>query len=185
MIPSLWAAAEPYLIVALLCIAALTIPITIWLIYTEGAPWNPTSWSRAREMLVLADLKPGEKVYDLGAGDGRIVILAAKDFGATSVGIEIDYLRSQLTKIMVAVMGQKNKVEVIHGDIFEQDISDADVVAMYLLPHTMEALKPLLRGQLSSGTRIISHRFQFEDWAHQAFVSEENIYLYVVGEQAT
>jgi len=115
-------------------------------------------------MLKLAEVKPGELVYDLGSGDGQIVIMAAKEFGARAIGVEIrrDLVEESLRKIKE--YGLEDRVTIIHGDFFKVDISDADVVTLYLLTSVNERLRPKLEKELKPGTRVVSHDFEIPGW---------------------
>jgi tRNA G37 N-methylase Trm5 len=109
-------------------------------------------------MLELAEVRPDDVVYDLGCGDGRIVITAAKKYGVKAVGIEIDPKLVDLAKENARAAGVKHLVTIRQGDIFEEDFSDATVVMMYLFPDLNVRLMPKLR-QLREGARIVSHSF--------------------------
>ncbi len=154
--------------------------------YIPTVPFVPTPESVARRMLELANVKPGEVVYDLGCGDGRILIIAAKEFGAKAVGIEIrkDLVEKCIRK--VKELGLEGKVYVIHGNFFEVDISEADVVTLYLLTSVNEKLRPKLERELKPGARVVSHDFEVLGWKpvkveeiREGWRSHK-IYLYVV-----
>lgn len=127
------------------------------------APYLPTPNVIVDRMLQFGSLKPNEKMYDLGSGDGRIVIMAAQKYLADAVGIEFDYdlVRESQNKIKRA--GLKN-AGIILGDIFDQDYSDAALVTVYLLPASNDKLAPMLEKQLKKGTRIVAHDFPFSAW---------------------
>ena len=131
---------------------------------TYLVPFVPTPEIVARYMLKLAEVKPGELVYDLGSGDGQIVIMAAKEFGARAIGVEIrrDLVEESLRKIKE--YGLEDRVTIIHGDFFKVDISDADVVTLYLLTSVNERLRPKLEKELKPGTRVVSHDFEIPGW---------------------
>lgn len=115
-------------------------------------------------MLTLAQLKKGETFYDLGAGDGRTVIIAAREFGATAVGVE---LREDLTKkalSSVHELGFQDKVTIVHNDLFEIDVSPADVVFLYLTTSANEKVKPKLENELKTGARVVSHDYEILRW---------------------
>jgi SAM-dependent methyltransferase len=118
----------------------------------------PTPQSAVDKMLELAEIKETDLVYDLGCGDGRIVVTAAKVYGVRAVGVDIDPQRVKESKANVIDNGVEDKVTIMEGDIFEVDFSEADVVTLYLLPSLNVKLMPLL-AQLKPGTRIISYEF--------------------------
>jgi predicted RNA methylase len=123
-----------------------------------------TPTSVVRQMLVLADLRPGEILYDLGSGDGRAVIMAAKDFGAKSVGVE---LREDLAKRAlnsIAELHLEAKTQIIQKDIFNVNLSAANVVFLYLTTSANEKIKSKLEAELKSGTRIVSHDYEILGW---------------------
>jgi len=115
-------------------------------------------------MLVLAELKPGEVFYDLGAGDGRTVIMAAQEFGARAVGIE---LREDLAKKALQTvyqLGLQDRVTILHSNLFDVDISPADVVFLYLTTSANEKVKPKLEAELKPGARVVSHDYEIVGW---------------------
>ena len=115
-------------------------------------------------MLVLAELKPGEVFYDLGAGDGRAVMMAAKDFGARAVGIE---LREDLVKKALGSVyeqGLQGRVTIVNGDMFKVDLISADVVFLYLTTSANEKIKPKLEVELKHGVRVVSHDYEIVGW---------------------
>lgn len=127
-------------------------------------PFVSTPEPVVRRMLKLADVKPGEVVYDLGAGDGRILIIAALEFGAKAVGVEI---RPQLIyeiEKKIKMYNLEDRVKVIHGNFFDVDISEADIVTLYLLTSVNDKLKPKLKRELKPGARIVSHDFEIPGW---------------------
>lgn len=128
------------------------------------APFVATPNSVVRQMLIIANLKPEEILYDLGSGDGRAVIMAAKDFGAKSVGVE---LRDDLTKralTNINELGLNEKTQIIQKDIFDVDLSPANVVFLYLTTSANERIKPKLAAELKPGTRIVSHDYEILGW---------------------
>jgi predicted RNA methylase len=128
------------------------------------APFVATPTSVVRQMLILADLKPGEVMYDLGSGDGRAVIMAAKDFGATSVGVELrdDLAKRALDSIQELDLAEKTRI--IQKDIFAVNLSAANVVFLYLTTSANEKIKPKLEAELESGTRVVSHDYEILGW---------------------
>lgn len=121
----------------------------------------PTPQEAVDKMLELAGVKKGEVHFDLGCGDGRIVVTSAKKFGARGIGVDIDPERVAESRENVRKNKVEKLVEIRHADIFETDISDADVVTLYLLPELNVRLMPQLR-KLKPGTRIVSYQFDME-----------------------
>src|SRR5690606_18356742 len=112
-----------------------------------------------RRMLELARVQPGELLYDLGCGDGRIVVEAAMAYGARGVGIDLDPARVAEAKDNARRAGVDDRVEIRQGDLFETDLSPADVVTLYLLPEVNLRLRPVLWRDLRVGARVVSHDF--------------------------
>ena len=131
---------------------------------TPDIHFVPTPEEVVEAMLRLADVGPNDVVYDLGSGDGRIPITAARRFGARGVGVELDpKLVAQATH-SAHEAGVADRVRFIEGDIFEADLSPATVVTLYLLTSINERLRPKLLKELQAGTRIVSHQFRMGDW---------------------
>lgn len=128
-------------------------------------PYVPTDPVVVQAMLKLAGVKPGDKLYDLGCGDGRIVITAASSYGARGVGIDLNPERITEAQANAKEAGVEEKVRFIQQDLLKSDFSDADVVSLYLLPSVNMKLRPQLWKQLRPGTRIVSHDFDMgPDW---------------------
>jgi len=124
----------------------------------------PTDTTKVREMLAAAEVGPQDLVYDLGCGDGRIVIAAVKKHGARGVCVDIDPVRIKESKSNADTAGVAQRIEFIEGDLFEQDLSKASVVTLYLLPSLNERLRPKLFKELRPGTRIVSNAFDMGAW---------------------
>lgn len=142
----------------------------------------PTPQERVDAMLELADPREGEKLYDLGCGDGRIPITAAKRYGVRGVCIDIDPARIREARANVIAAGVEDLVEVRQEDLFETDFSDADIVTLYLLPRLNLELRPRLQKELRPGARVVSHSFHMGDWEPDARreVSGNTVYLWVI-----
>jgi SAM-dependent methyltransferase len=125
--------------------------------------WVPTTNELLAIMLKTAKVNSNDLVYDLGSGDGRIAIAAAKDFGARAVGIEFNPEMAELAQRNVNRSGVGDRVKIINGDIFKEDFSKATVVTMYLLPQLNIALRPTIL-KMKPGTRVTSHAFNMGDW---------------------
>lgn len=131
-------------------------------------PWVATPPEVIRAMLELAEVGPEDLVYDLGSGDGRIVLTAARDFGARAVGIEIDVGLVARARGRAEEAGLAGNVEFRRGDLFEADLGEASVVTLYLLPTVNRRLRPLLLDDLPPGSRVVSHRWDMGDWKPDA-----------------
>ena len=124
----------------------------------------PTPEAVVEAMLQVANVTKNDIVYDLGCGDGRIPVTAAKKYGARGVGVDIDPQRIKEATENVAKNGVGDRVKIVQGDLFEQDLSPATVVTLYLLPSLNVKLMPKLMKELKPGTRIVSHAFDMGDW---------------------
>jgi SAM-dependent methyltransferase len=131
-------------------------------------PYVPTQDHVVTEMLKFAGVGPGDVVYDLGCGDGRIVIAAARKFGATGVGIDIDPNRIAEAVANAQRAGVSSLVRFRQGSLFDADVRDATVVALYLLPEINAKLRPKLMADLRPGTRIVANHFDMGDWRPDA-----------------
>jgi SAM-dependent methyltransferase len=129
-----------------------------------AGPYVPTPWVIVDEMLKLADIRGEDVVYDLGSGDGRLVITAAKRFGARGVGVELQTELVEMARIGAKHQGVADRVKFVQGDLFQADIRSASVVMLYLLPRYVTRLVPRLRAELSPGTRIVSHDYPLAPW---------------------
>ena len=128
------------------------------------APFVPSPFPVIQFMLKLADLSAGEVLFDLGAGDGRTVIMAAKSFGARAVGVE---LREDLAKKALGTIhesGLSNRVTIVNGDMFSVNLSSADVVFLYLTTSANEKIRPKLEHDLKKGVRVVSHDYEIVGW---------------------
>lgn len=128
-------------------------------------PYVQTPDSVVREMLRLAVVGPGDVVYDLGSGDGRVVIIAAQEFGARGVGVEIDPDLVAKSHERARRLGLGDRARFVHRDIFATDVSPATVITLYLSPELNQRLRPKLLRELAPGVRIVSHDFPIGDWA--------------------
>lgn len=144
-------------------------------------PYVPTQQAVVDAMLDLAGLKAGDVHYDLGCGDGRIVISAAKR-GAIATGIDLDPQRIKEANENAAKAGLTDKVTFIEGDLFDFDFSKADVLTLYLLPSVNLKLRPKILSELKPGTKVVSHAFDMGDWApeKQIDVNGHTLFLWTV-----
>jgi SAM-dependent methyltransferase len=144
--------------------------------------WVPTPEDVVKAMLDAAAVRPGDVVYDLGCGDGRIVIAAAKRGAGKGVCVDIDPERVADARAAVRKAKVGDRVKVVQGDLFEQDFRDADVVALYLLPSLNLKLRPKLLEELRPGARVVSHAFDMGDWPpeRKLDVGGRTVYLWTV-----
>jgi len=128
------------------------------------APYYPTPETIVDKMLQLGGLKAGEKMFDLGSGDGRIVIMAAQKFHADANGVELkkDLVKESLDRIRK--LGLEKTAHIVQGDLLKQNYSSADLITVYLLPVSNDKVQSLLDRQLKKGTRVVAHDFEFKNW---------------------
>jgi SAM-dependent methyltransferase len=149
---------------------------------TPDIHYVPTSSGVADAMLKLARVTANDVVYDLGSGDGRIVIAAAKKYGARGVGIELDGELIKAATKNAQKAGVSDRVTFLQDDLFKADLSDATVVTLYLSNSINMRLRSLLQQQLKPGSRVVSHRFEMGDWKPEATVRLEgtSVHLWTI-----
>jgi precorrin-6B methylase 2 len=150
--------------------------------HSVGAGWEPTSRRKVRRMIELSGAGPDDVVYDLGSGDGRIIIEAARACGARAVGVEADPLRVVYSRLSVSLHGLAGKVRVVWGNFFHVDLSEATVVTLFLTQGTNRRLKSKLLSELRPGTRVVSYVWTFEGWAPKAKDEANELALYIIPE---
>jgi predicted RNA methylase len=133
---------------------------------------------KVHKMLTMAAVGPDDVVYDLGCGDGRVITTAARRHGSRAVGIEIDPLRYLWCQVLITVLGLRDRVRVVYGDFFAQDLGDADVVTCYLLQSTNEKLQAKLQQELSRSARVVSSDFTFPELHLLRRDAQARLYLY-------
>lgn len=149
------------------------------------APYVPSPKDVAERMLQMAKVGKKDVVYDLGAGDGRIVVVAARDFGAHAVGVEIDQKLCKEAQENIERQDLQSKARMLCTDMMEVNLSDATAVTMYLTTSANEKLRPSLEKHLRKGTRVVSHAFEIPGWKPAKVETwkgdgeSRNIYLYV------
>lgn len=151
-----------------------------WFFYSRffGAEYYPTTKRKMQKMIEFAKLRKKDVAYDLGSGDGRLVIAAAGKC-RKAVGVEIDLLRVFISLVKIKVFGLKN-ARIILGDIFKQDFKDANVVFLFLKQGANDKLQNKL-AKLKKGTRIVSHYWTFSGWNPIKKDEKLKIYLYIIG----
>jgi len=158
----------------------------LWLIVPAlyGVPWVPTREKRIRRALQLANLQPGETLYDLGAGDGRVLLMAANEFGARAVGIEIGPIQCLVGWLRILFNGHRprrgsgQRARIRCANFYKTDVSDADVVCVYAISSQTSRLLPLLERQLHPGARVVSVAADFSGWIPKTVDRELLIFLY-------
>src|SRR5262249_20089486 len=151
------------------------------------APYYPTPNTIVEKMLQMGGLKAGEKMFDLGSGDGRIVIMAAQKFHAQAVGVELDKDLCKQSLDKIRRLGLEKTAHIINGDLLKQNYGSADLITVYLLPISNDKVTPLLDKQLKPGTRVVAHDFEFKNWTPDKVQNIEDdgegrshtLYLYV------
>ena len=159
----------------------------LWMVYTlvdylvpffYGLPAKPTRHTRIRKALKLAKLRPGETLIDLGCGSGRVLVLAAKEFGAQAVGIDAGPAQVARAWANSQFNGVGSQVQVRWGNFLKADLSNADVVFAYLTSDYVPKLETRLASQLKPGARVVTISFDFSNWEPDAFDEDELIFLY-------
>jgi SAM-dependent methyltransferase len=152
----------------------------LWLIVPAlyGVPWVPTREKRIRKALQLAQLQPGERLYDLGAGDGRVLLMAAQEFGAQVVGIEIGPVQCALGWLRILLNGSRHKAQMRCGNFYHADVAEADVVFVYLTSAQTARLQEKLAQELRPGARVVSVAADFPDWQPERVDRETLLFLY-------
>lgn len=165
----------------LLLLIIVILLIFLSMIWPPDSPWSPwwrTSDENIKKALKLAGVKSSDIVYDLGSGDGRTLIIAAKEFGARGVGVEIDPLRFYISKLLIKFNGLSDRVKLRKENFLNSDIPDATVVFVYLVPNALKKLKPKFLKELKKGTRIVSIKYKLEMPVAKSVKGEKEIFLY-------
>lgn len=156
-----------------------------WEAAAQDVHYVPTRQQVVEAMLELANVNENDVVYDLGCGDGRIVITAATKYGARGTGIDIDPQRIRESNANAEKAGVTDKVKFVEANLFESDFSEANVVTLYLLGSLNQKLRPTLLQQLKPGSRVVSHAFDMGDWKPEKEVEVDGskVYLWIVPEK--
>ena len=154
----------------------LLIVSVIWSV-NSGAPWLPTSMKQVHRMLSIAEAGPEDVVYDLGCGDGRIVVTAAKKYDARAVGIENNPIRYLWCEFLITILGLRKRVEIRFGNFFEKDLSEATLITCYLLQETNNKLEKKFLEELSPGTKVVSNAFTFASFSEIGRDGDAGLYL--------
>lgn len=148
----------------LLSLLTLTVALAVEAAAQLLAPVYPTPQTIVERMLQLGGLQPGERMCDLGSGDGRIVITAARAFHANAVGIEIDPILYRESTEKIRSLGLSKMARIVKGDLQKQRYNSYDLITVYLLPDSNNIIQPMLERDLKHGARVVSHDFEFQRW---------------------
>ena len=162
-------------------LSLIGVAIVAYFLYASfafGAGYQPTPARVVRRMLELAEVHPGDALYDLGAGTGAIVFAAARQYGARVIGVEVEPIRVLILRLRRFWGGPRDRVSIEWGNIFEVDLHPAQIVAVFLWPGAMERLRPLLESQLPDGARVVSHWHKVPDWTAEVTDPDTRVYLY-------
>jgi SAM-dependent methyltransferase len=158
----------------------------LWIAWnlTLDALWQPTDRTTMRRLLLLGEAHPGDHVVDLGSGDGRIVVAAAREFGAHATGVEIDPLRVLWARAWIRLAGVADRARIVRGNMYTFDVSDADVVILFLSPTANLRLQDRLRASLRPGARVVSYYHPIWGWKPDVIGEAKGghpIYVYRTG----
>lgn len=167
-------------LIALVLSFIVLILILLWIAVPAlfGLPVVPSRPSRVRAALKLAQLQPEETLYDLGAGDGRVLLIAAREFGAKAVGIEVGPMQCAWIRLRVTAAGLGDRIRVRWGDFYKANLGAADVVYIYATSREVVKLAAHLEAQLRPGARVIAVSADFPEWEPVAFEERELVFLY-------
>jgi SAM-dependent methyltransferase len=156
------------------------IVVLLWILVPAlyGLPPVPTQPKRIQKALMLARLQPNETLYDLGAGDGRVLMIAARDFGARAVGIEIGPIQCALIWLRAVATGLGNQIQVRWENFYKADVKDADVVFVYATSKEVMKLAPHLETQMKKGSRLVSISADFPEWEPTTVDDRDLIFVY-------
>ena len=160
--------------ILIFCIALLWILVPAF----YGLPSVPTKPDRIRKALKLVSLQPDEVLYDLGAGDGRVLLITAREFNAKAVGIEIGPVQCALIWLRIVSSGLADRIQIQWGNFFKSDLKEADVVYVYATSQEVLKLAPFLQKQMKAGSRVVSISADFSEWEPSTFDDRGLIFVY-------
>ena len=151
-----------FIVVLITLILLLILLSMIWPPDSPWSPWWRTDKTRAHRICKFAKVSKDDIIFDLGSGDGTLLITAAREFGASAVGVEIDPLRAWIARLSIFMYGQSKKVKILRQNFFDADVSSATIIFMYLVPKALARLKPKLLKDLKPGTRIVTFVYKID-----------------------
>ena len=168
------------ILISFIFLVLLFLVTLLWILIPAlyGLPPVPTKPGRIHKALTLANLQPNDVLYDLGAGDGRVLLIAAGDFGAKAVGIEIGPIQCALIWLRVVASGFGNQIRVRWANFYKADLREADVAFVYATSKEVIKLAPHLEAQMKQGARLISISADFPEWEPQEFDNRDLIFVY-------
>lgn len=169
-----------YFITLLLLIVLLLLLSAVWPPDSPWSPWWKTYKKTGRAVMKLGNISSKDKVYELGSGDGEFLLLVAKETKAQCVGIEIDPLRHAIASVRVKLAGLSSKISLKKKSFYDEDLSTATVVYMYLIPRVLKKITPQLQKELKKGTRVISFKYKIPDLKMVKEDKKEKLFLYKV-----
>jgi len=143
-----------------------------------GAPWHPLSEKNIDQIIKFADLKPGERFYDLGSGDGRVLIAASRENCVQGIGVEIDPIKVWLSKSLTRAAKLTNKIRICRGNMYDFDVSEADVIYLYLTHQALDRLFPEILDRVKPSARIVCYRFCVRNLEPTKVNKDKNLFLY-------
>jgi len=147
-----------------------------------GAGWEPTSRKKVRRMLEMSGAGPTDVVYDLGSGDGRVLVEAARTYHARAVGVEADPIRVLISRFLIGLHHLQGRANVVWGNFFHADLREATIVTLFLSQGTNRKLKHKLESELRPGTRVVSHVWTFDGWKPVSRDEDLELAMYVIQE---
>ncbi len=168
------------LLIQFALLAAMVFMIHWHYVAFTSVPWVRTPRWKTKKMLALAGLRPGERMLDVGSGDGSTVIDAARDFGAKGYGVEMQWSLYWFSKLRARILGLSDSATFTRGSMFRERLPDADVVFCYLFPELNETLEPILKKRYPAGTRVVSRTFSFPTLreTNREKIGAETVFLY-------
>ncbi len=172
---------SPFVVIIMAVLVSFIIIVAaLWMIVplVNGLPWVPTQDQRIRKALLLANVQPGELVFDLGAGDGRVLITAVREFKAHAVGIEISPIHCLIALARIRMSNVSDRASIRCGNFYKFDFSSADVVFIYATSRHANRLIPLLEKQLKNGARVVTISSSLDAWQPERIDREDLVFLY-------
>ena len=160
--------------------AALLLAVMVIVPALFGAPWHPISRRDLKRALDFCDAKAGERLVDLGSGDGRVLIAAAKEYDLIGTGIEIDPIKVWLANLRVRWAGVQDKVKIVQANIFDTDYGEADILFIYLTHQALDRLFPKILEQLKPNVKILCYRFCIQGMTPDKVNSDKTLFLYTM-----